>query len=97
MGTVTQGVRVHPRPDGFLDPALIDAPARYGRAIAAEGAAGWWQVTAPDGSGGSLDPRVHTIEEHEDGTITVSPSLDYSRRKPGGWHGWLRRGVFESV
>ena len=100
MGIVTQGTRVPPNIDGYLDAQEIDKPARYGRATA-EGAkggrAGWWNVTAPDGSVGSLNPKVHQVEEHDDGTITVIPSLDYSRNKPGGWHGWLRRGVFESV
>jgi hypothetical protein len=94
----TQGVRVWPNADGWLDPKEIDKPARYGRATAerAKGAAGDWQVTTPDGHVGRLNPQVHTVEEHEDGTITVSPSIDMSQRHPGGWHGWLRRGVFES-
>lgn len=49
-----------------------------------------WQVRAPDGRVGSIRPEVHTVEEHEDGTITMSPSL----MMPSGWHGWLRRGEF---
>ncbi len=85
--------------DGWLDPAEIDRPARYGRATAPraqKSRAGGWQVTTPDGHVGSLNPDVHHVEEHEDGTITVTPSLDMSPRHPGGWHGWLRRGVFVS-
>lgn len=39
---------------------------------------------------GRLD-RNHTVTEHDDGTITVEPSLVMNN----GWHGWLRRGVFE--
>lgn len=95
-----KGVRVYPNEDGWLEPAEIDRPARYGRATspAARGGAGWWQVTTPDGSVGCLNPAVHSIEEHEDGTITVTPSLDHSQRKPGGWHGYyLTRGEFISV
>jgi len=37
---------------------------------------------------------THTITEHEDGTITVSPSI-YDA--PDGWHGYLKRGVWRSV
>jgi hypothetical protein len=100
MGILVIGARVFPNADGWLDPAEIYKPARYGRCVAprTEGSrTGWWQVTAPDGHVGSLDPSVHSIVEHEDGTITVSPSLDFSKRTPGAWHGWLRHGVFESV
>jgi hypothetical protein len=39
---------------------------------------------------GRLSEGAHTVTEHEDGTITVEPSLVM----PDGWHGWLRRGVF---
>lgn len=35
----------------------------------------------------------HTVTDHEDGTITVEPSLVMRN----GWHGWLRRGVFEVI
>lgn len=99
MGEKVQGQRVMPNDDGYLDPAEINKPARYGRATAErvrDSRAGWWEVTTPDGHVGSLNPEVHKIEEHDDGTITVSPSLDMSKRHPGGWHGYLRRGIFES-
>jgi len=47
-----------------------------------------WYVRDPAGRVGAL--RDHTVIEHEDGTISVSPSiLDPS---PGGWHGFLERG-----
>jgi hypothetical protein len=94
------GRRVMPGPDGYLDPAEINKPACYGRATSSRvvgSRAGWWEVTCPDGSIGSLNPDIHAVEEHDDGTITVTPSIDMSKRKPGAWHGWLRRGVFESV
>jgi hypothetical protein len=35
----------------------------------------------------------HTVTEHEDGTITVEPSLVMHN----GWHGWLRHGEFEML
>jgi hypothetical protein len=52
----------------------------------------WWQVKAPDGSMCSLNPAIHTVVEHEDGTITVTPSIVTST-----WHGWLEKGVWRSV
>jgi hypothetical protein len=95
--TTVQGVRVYPDAHGWLDGSEIDKPARYGRATAVVGRLAWWQVTAPDGSVGSVNPSVHQVVEHDDGTITVSPSLNFAARRAGAWHGWLRRGVFESA
>jgi hypothetical protein len=47
------------------------------------------------GSIGSLRAGVHTVTEHEDGKITVSPSLIMPALGDGmRWHGWLRHGVF---
>ena len=51
----------------------------------------WW-VCLPNGVPGRLNDGW-TVEEHEDETITVSPSID----DPGGWHGFLERGVWRSV
>jgi hypothetical protein len=34
----------------------------------------------------------HEVTEHDDGTLTVSPSI-----VADGWHGWLERGVWRSV
>lgn len=94
-----KGTRIWPNEHGWLEPGEMCKPATYGRATALEAQgkrAGWWEVTAPDGSTGVLNPELHRVEEHEDGTITVHPSLDFSRRKPGGWHGWLKCGEFIS-
>jgi hypothetical protein len=92
-----QGRRLLPNADGYLPPSF--EPGDYGRATNAEAIAvserhGWWQVCAPDGSNGSLNPRIHAVTEHEDGTITVSPSIDFSQRRPGAYHGFLVRGVW---
>lgn len=46
----------------------------------------WWVATPEEGVMGPL--TEHTVEEHEDGTITVSPSILVT----GGYHGFLRRG-----
>lgn len=47
-------------------------------------------VLKPWGSIGTTTASSHQIAEHEDGTITVEPSLVM----PNGWHGFLRAGVF---
>jgi hypothetical protein len=52
----------------------------------------WWQLIAPDGSQCCLDPSVHTITEHQDGTISVLPSI-----VTDSWHGWLSHGLWTSV
>lgn len=40
----------------------------------------------------------HKVEEHEDGTITVSPSIRIGGRNISGvrveWHGYLEKGVW---
>jgi hypothetical protein len=58
-----------------------------------------WHVKAPDGSLGNL--RNHDVEEHEDGTITVSPSILITTHRGGQdvelWHGYLERGVWREV
>lgn len=50
-----------------------------------------WYVRCMSGATvGRLTEGTHTVTEHDDGTITVEPSLVMSN----GWHGWLRRGIF---
>lgn len=55
---------------------------------------GEWHLIDPDGEIGAFGrtmpdrPDPHQVEIHEDGSISVSPSLVM----PGGWHGWLRHG-----
>lgn len=48
---------------------------------------GKWWLRPPRGSMGDLDG--HTVTEHEDGTITVEPSI-----AGDDWHGYLERGVW---
>lgn len=85
------GRRVYPNAEGWL-PNL--EPGDYGKCTAPEatGRNSWWQCRAPDGSSGCFDPSIHSITEHEDGTITVHPSIDFSKRKAGAYHGYLRAG-----
>jgi hypothetical protein len=91
----TKGTRMTVLPNGFLSPDTLTSASSYGRAKVAKYAhtpACWWQIRAPDGSGCSLNPAVHTVTEHEDGTITVMPSIVTDT-----WHGWLTKGEFRSV
>lgn len=64
---------------------------------------GLWFCITPNGEFGGLGK--HTVIEHDDGTITVSPSilvyphtfLDGGEKKQSpGWHGFLERGVWRS-
>jgi len=52
---------------------------------------GHWMARPPGNHTGDLSG--HTVTEHEDGTITVSPSIliDDGRSK---WHGYLEKGVW---
>lgn len=57
-----------------------------------------WECSTPTGLQGNLD--AHDVTEHEDGTITVSPSILVDRTVAGGheqWHGYLERGVWREV
>lgn len=57
----------------------------------------WWAVTPNGGPAACLDD--HAVTEHEDGTITVSPSIlaDEDVVGPGrAWHGWLERGEWRA-
>lgn len=90
MTELTQGRRVHD-----LEPHEY-APGDYGR---------WrdmWFCRAP---GDEAEHRFtgnlsnHDVVEHDDGTITVSPSILISSRWAGekrSWHGFLERGVWRS-
>lgn len=54
-----------------------------------------WLCCTPNGLFGNLS--AHSVTEHDDGTITVSPSIlvtsGRNRGKPS-WHGYLERGVW---
>ena len=50
----------------------------------------WRRQPSGHHAGGIPD---HEVEEHDDGTITVSPSIVTS----DGWHGWLDRGVWREA
>ena len=58
---------------------------------------GSWSVRPPGQHVGSV--RDHTVTEHDDGTITVSPSIRLPNLKGDGdaWHGYLERGEWREV
>ena len=50
-----------------------------------------WYFCSPSGLLANL--FKHVVEEHADGTITVSPSILVQAGKAGEWHGFLERGI----
>lgn len=58
---------------------------------------GEWWIHTPDGKFYG-DITNHTVTEHEDGTITASPSIltpDTGTRPQ--WHGYLEHGIWREV
>lgn len=59
---------------------------------------GVWYARPPGEHIGSLEN--HEVIEHDDGTITVSPSIlitGYSGNIQTDWHGYLERGVWRQA
>lgn len=55
-----------------------------------------WMARTPNGHLGDLS--AHDVTEHDDGTISVSPSILVSNPREGElWHGYLERGVWRQV
>ena len=70
-------------------------PGEYGKAPFAEPSGFRWMCRPPwKHSGGDL--INHKVTEHEDGTITVSPSIliQTGPNMAWKWHGYLERGVW---
>lgn len=85
-GDLTPGRRL---PDD-VEPWNVTQPAAY----CVRGGVAW--VCLPDGTGPCrLDGW--TLTEHEDGTITTSPSILDKKPDGDGWHGYLERGVWREV
>lgn len=67
-------------------------PGDYGR----HPVSGTWYACSPAGHLGNL--AAHDVVEHQDGTITVSPSILVSDTKDNElWHGYLEQGVWREV
>jgi hypothetical protein len=59
---------------------------------------GDWAIHPPGGHYGTISPSVHTITEHDDGTVTMSPSILYHASGTfEGWHGYLEKGVWRRI
>lgn len=56
---------------------------------------GDWYAMTPNGHLAGL--RLHTVTEHDDGTITVDPSILVSTSDGPVYHGWLRAGVWSDA
>jgi hypothetical protein len=54
---------------------------------------GNWYARTPDGTQ-VANLGSHQVVEHEDGTITVSPSILVRGGCAPDWHGFLERGVW---
>lgn len=83
-----QGRRIYPREDGnlYLAEGDYDLNPKTGK----------WVGRPPGQNAGSF--ANHEVVEHEDGTITVSPSILLTDYDENGekiiWHGFLERGVW---
>jgi hypothetical protein len=70
-------------------------PGEYGK-----DADGLWWARVPQRIGfyaGMARLSLHDVTEHEDGTITVSPSILVTGHHDIQWHGYLERGVWREV
>ncbi len=89
MSIYFQGRRV--RPDA-AEVHFLGEPGDY----YVHPADGKWHAKTPNGHLANL--ARHDVEEHADGTITVSPSIRVS--SPGDeelWHGYLEAGVWREA
>ena len=83
IGSTYPGRRVHDT-DRF-------APGDYGK----HPSDGGWYANAPGAGLGDL--RNHSVLEHLDGTITVTPSILITDNRGLHWHGFLEKGVWRRV
>lgn len=94
MGTSLKGRRIDSTGDGFL-------PHLQGRGDYGKDDTGVWWAIAPAAGCPVANLSNHDVTEHEDGTITVSPSILLSHQVDGAdveiWHGYLERGVWRAV
>lgn len=101
-GDTTQGRRLKVK-----SPMDLEQVGDYTVTSDSEGRCVWGAV--PDGTFAKHDdggvsgcirlplegPNAWGFEEHEDGSITLSPSIFVN--PPTGWHGFLERGVWREV
>lgn len=79
------------RDDAKATAGDILSPGEYG--LDARTTPPHWRACSPNGHGANLSH--HDIVEHEDGTITVSPSIGVGNDEVQFlYHGFLERGVW---
>ncbi len=88
-GDVTQG-RVRADLDSSWTPENAPKPGDFWK----DGYGFWWGC-AP--SGGLVCLQKWTVTEHDDGTISASPSINILNPPHERWHGYLERGVWREV
>ncbi len=82
-----QGIRLYPDAEGNYPWSSIQ-PGSYFH----KDGDGWYGMT-PNGHMAAL--RKHACTEHEDGTLTVSPSILVSGNEHVQlWHGFLEKGIW---
>jgi len=82
MSKILQGKRIY---EGFPN-----NPGEY-----MKGEDGRWEFCLPTGIHGAINSKAWKIAEHDDGTITVSPSiLTTCHNHEYDWHGFLERGIW---
>lgn len=84
-----EGKRKYPNEEGRLS---LDA-GEYG----IDPRNGNWYCRVPDPNVGMGNLSGHEVTEHEDGTITVSPSILVTKWDGNQWHGYLERGIWREV
>lgn len=90
IGETRVGRRIYTDANGYLPPF---AEGDYG-----QGLDGGWCARPPGAHLGDL--RNHEVAEHEDGTITVTPSIlitGEDEHRATRWHGHLERGVWRRI
>lgn len=91
------GRRVMPETEGHL-PRL--EPGDYGYATATRvNAHGpkYWEICTPNGHCAGIHSNAHTITEHGDGTISVTPELHINNGTKDVWVGTLTAGEWTQV
>lgn len=95
-GDITQGKRIEVDDHGCdLETGHIPAQGTYYK----DPRDGHWHGVAPSDQDHyyACNLTNHSIVEHDDGTITVSPSILIGRPGKKQWHGYLEHGVWREV
>jgi hypothetical protein len=93
MSETLQGRRLPDMGESDIPATMYDAIQRGDYVWAPN--VGRWMFRDPVGTLASISPSIHQITEHEDGSITVSPSIQVHGQSQ--WHGYLERGVWRTA